>query len=225
MRLPFEKLWAGRRREDWLLLLLAAASVTLAFVFGHVGWELLEGEMSGVDHAVRDWVLAHRSRAAVALFTVMTLLGTKEVLAPLSVLIAWRLFRQSHGELILIAFCAIVSAELVALLKRNFQIARPGGGLTAGLGFSFPSGHAAGSMAMAIVLSYIAIRRGIARRLIPRIGAAFTLLVGVSRIYLDLHWTSDVVGGWVAGAAFGIAFCALYEIVHRRTVAGGAGSV
>ena len=50
------------------------------------------------------------------------------------------------------------------------------------------------------------------------VSVVVVLLVGVSRVYLDVHWTSDVLGGWVVGAAFGIGCCALYEFLTRGPV-------
>jgi membrane-associated phospholipid phosphatase len=217
LKLQFEKLWAGRRREDWLLLGLVAGSFVLAFVFGKLVSEVLEGELSGIDRALRHWALAHRSPTAGAIFSTITMLGAKEVLAPLSALIAWRFFRGAKRLMAVLVFCALASAEFVALLKRDFHIGRPAGGLAEGLGYSFPSGHSTGSMAVAIVLSYVAIQRRIAPRVIVPASAAFVLLVGFSRMYLDLHWASDVIGGWLVGAAFGIGCCALYEWTEGKS--------
>ena len=199
-----------------MLLALVVGCFALAYGFGKVGSEVLEGEATPLDHAVRQWMLAHESPPVHAFLNVVTFLGAKEVLAPLGALIGWSLFRGTKRLIALIAFCALASAEFVALLKRDFHVGRPSCGLEEGLGFSFPSGHATGSMAVAIVLSYVAIRRRIKPRLIVPASALVVLLVGVSRVYLDVHWTSDVLGGWVVGAAFGVGCCALYELVSPR---------
>lgn len=190
----------------------------LAYAFGKVGSEVLEGEATTLDRAVRAWMLAHQSSPLHAFFSVVTLLGAKEVLAPLGALLGWRLFRGPKRLVALLVFCALASAEFVGLLKRDFHVGRPAGGLAEGLGFSFPSGHATGSMAVAIVLSYAAVRRRIKPRLMVPVSAGMVLLVGVSRVYLDVHWTSDVLGGWVVGAAFGVGCCALYELLARGAV-------
>jgi len=217
LKLRFEKLWTaeGNRREQRLLLALVVGCFALAYAFGKVGSEVLEGEATTLDRATRQWMLAHQSRPLQAFFSVVTLLGAKEVLAPLGALIGWRLFRGTKRLIALLVFCALASAEFVALLKRDFHIGRPAAGLVEGLGFSFPSGHATGSMAVAIVLSYVAVRRRIRPQLVVPATGVVLLLVGVSRVYLDLHWTSDVLGGWVVGAAFGIGCCALYELMTR----------
>lgn len=205
-----------RRREEWLLLLLPAVCLGLAWFFVKLSSELLEGELLTVDRVAHGWVSHHRSPALFAFFQAITFLGAKEVLAPLGAFIAWRLFRGTKAFIALLVFSALAAAEFVALIKRNFQIARPPRGLAAGLGFSFPSGHSTGAMAVAIVLSYASIRQRKHPRVIVPICGALAILVGVSRVYLDVHWASDVIGGWLVGAAFGVGCCAVYELIHRR---------
>jgi len=205
-----------RHREEWLLLLLAVACLGLAWFFAKLGSEVLEGELLTIDRVVQHWVAGHRSPAVTVIFRVITLFGAKELLAPLGAFLGWRLFRGTWSVIALLGFCALAAAEFVALLKRNFHITRPAGGVAAGLGFSFPSGHATGSTAIAIVMSYVALRRNTHPRVVIPVCAVLAVLVGVSRVALDVHWASDVIGGWLVGGAFGIGCCALYELMHRR---------
>jgi undecaprenyl-diphosphatase len=207
----------ARHREEWLLLLLAVACLGLAWVFAKMGSEVLEGELLAVDRIAQQWVAHHRSPVAHAFFRFITFLGAKEVLAPLGALVGWRLFRGTTGLMTLLVFAALAAGEFVALLKRSFHVARPTGGIVAGLGYSFPSGHATGSTAIAIVVAYVSIRQRAHARLIVPVCTMIALLVGFSRVYLDVHWASDVIGGWLVGAAFGAGCCALYELLHRRT--------
>ena len=159
--------------------------------------------MLPIDMAVRRWMLAHRVAPLYATMRVVTELGAKEVLAPIAAFIGWRLFRGGESLVALFAFCGLAAGEFVALLKRSFHIARPAGGIAAGLGFSFPSGHSTGAAAVAVVVSYVSLRRGIHPRIVIPVSIALALLVGFSRPYLDVHWTSDVIGGWLVGMSFG----------------------
>ncbi len=92
---------------------------------------------------------------------------------------------------------------------------RPEGGLVETSGSSFPSGHAAHSVlyvwiAVTIVMR---LRPGITRKAaIVLAGLALTALVGLSRVYLDVHYLSDVSGGWALGAAC-FSFCAAVGLV------------
>ena len=86
--------------------------------------------------------------------------------------------------------------------------------------YSFPSGHAMGSLIGFGMLAFaIAHARGFARRerqVGYAVAAFLTLLVGISRIYLDVHYPSDVVGGWAAGGAW-LSICITgYHLVTGR---------
>ena len=84
------------------------------------------------------------------------------------------------------------------------------------MGLSFPSGHSAGSAALLIFLGYVAVRHRVSPWIVGPIVAFIVFLVGLSRVYLDMHWTSDVLGGWMIGAAFGVGSCALYDLIQRH---------
>ena len=205
-----------RDREDWVLLLLAVGCLALAFLFAKFGSEVLEGELRGADVAVRDWVLAHRTATGRVIFNGITLLGAKEVLVPLGLLIGWRMFRGTRGWVLLVIFCALATAEFVGLLKRVYRLPRPEGGIERSMGLSFPSGHSAGSAALLIFLGYVAVRHRASPWIVVPVVGLVILLVGLSRIYLDMHWMSDVFGGWTIGAVFGVGSCALYELIQRH---------
>jgi membrane protein DedA with SNARE-associated domain len=92
---------------------------------------------------------------------------------------------------------------------------RPEGGLVATEGPSFPSGHAAHSVLYVwiAVTIVIRLRPGITRKAaVVLAGLALTALVGLSRVYLDVHYLSDVNAGWALGAAC-FAFCAAVGLV------------
>ena len=92
---------------------------------------------------------------------------------------------------------------------------RPGDGLVATSGSSFPSAHAAYStfyvwLAVTIVMR---LRPGMARgALVVAAGIALTALIGLSRVYLDVHYMSDVNAGWALGAA-AFSLCAAVALV------------
>ncbi|HEX5711891.1 MAG TPA: bifunctional DedA family/phosphatase PAP2 family protein, partial [Solirubrobacterales bacterium] len=100
-------------------------------------------------------------------------------------------------------------------IKAAVDRPRPEDGLVATSGSAFPSGHATHSvlylwLAVTIVLR---LRPGITRKTaVVLTGLALTILVGLSRVYLNVHYFSDVSGGWALGAAC-FSFCALIGLV------------
>ena len=115
--------------------------------------------------------------------------------------------------------CSVAPALLSNGLKRAVERPRPDLEAVVDVGgFAFPSGHATAAATLAAVLIVFA-RRARPRlvRLSVWIGAvAFAVLVGLSRIYLGVHWPTDVVGGLVLGAGW-VAICALALRPDRRS--------
>jgi undecaprenyl-diphosphatase len=82
--------------------------------------------------------------------------------------------------------------------------------------FSFPSGHAATSAAVMVTLCYVLAREEIISwRTAIILGGSVPLVVGLTRLYLDVHWTTDVVAGWTVGLFVAAMSAALYEYLRR----------
>lgn len=90
-------------------------------------------------------------------------------------------------------------------LKLFFQRARPVEKVIDAGGFAFPSGHAFAAMVFfgyLIFLSYRHFRLAAVHVFVTLISAAMIFFIGSSRVYLNVHWLTDVVGGWIAGFAW-----------------------
>ncbi|HUQ06775.1 MAG TPA: phosphatase PAP2 family protein [Kofleriaceae bacterium] len=110
----------------------------------------------------------------------------------------------------LLAACALGTVIWMNVLKRIYERARPTvvtqidppGGL------SFPSGHSMISAALYLTLAVLVARTLPERRMqrfVVAIGATLAMLVGVTRMYLGVHYPSDVVGGWTVGVTWALA--------------------
>ncbi len=114
-----------------------------------------------------------------------------------------------NGVLLLAAMAG--DAFLVGLSKMIVMSPRPLNGIIAAPGYSFPSGHVTGSVVFFGVLTYFVWKnRGSAkvRALTSGLYVSVTALVGFDRIYLNVHWFSDIVGSVFLGA-FWLALCIL----------------
>ena len=113
---------------------------------------------------------------------------------------------------------------LFTLIKRIYRRERPAGGALHGEStFSFPSGHSAASAAVFGTLAYVLWREdmlddelALALALIP------PALIGTSRTYLDVHYATDVLGGWSVGGVVAAMSAMIYERVRTLTREQGA---
>jgi membrane-associated phospholipid phosphatase len=192
-----------------------AASIGFIALFMHFGSEVLERETGTFDNAIRRWVLGFRSPVMTRVFGVVTQLGAWYTLGVGAIIVATVLARRGALKRpLFVATVPFIVSLVIALLKHWYGVDRPD--VTSALTFSFPSGHTSESTAVAIVIGYVLRREGVAARLGLVIAVAVPILVGLSRIVLDMHWASDVIGGWLIGSAYAAGVCALYEVAFRR---------
>lgn len=121
------------------------------------------------------------------------------------------LWRGSRGRAVWLALVVIGGTLLNLALKQVFAAPRPD--LLPHLDivhtYSFPSGHAAGNMVFFGALAMLAIRRD------AYVAAGLAvLLIGVSRVWLGVHWPSDVLAGWIEGLGW-LALCAVWLPARR----------
>ena len=118
------------------------------------------------------------------------------------------------------------ASVLEQILKRVVHRTRPpyGTQYLNGYSFSFPSGHSMWSLVGCSMLLYVVFlafrpRHGL-RTFLMCLGAVFVLLVGASRVYLGVHYPSDVLGGWAVGSAW-VATCLSVAgiVLHHRGIA------
>jgi undecaprenyl-diphosphatase len=173
------------------------------------------------DARVHDWSITERSPAATTFFTIMTNIGGPVGVAAILVVVAVILaIRRRWRWLAYLVVTAGGGGLLNLELKRYFARARPDVAemLRRANGYSFPSGHAMGSAVAFGALAYLAFR---AIRSWPAKTAAMAFLytliaaVALSRVYLGVHWISDVLAGVTAGTVWVTTTTVAYETVRR----------
>lgn len=125
----------------------------------------------------------------------------------------------------LVAIAVIIGEAGISLLKTGFARERPGAAFAEMVapGMSFPSGHAGMSAIVFLILGALLAStrtRAVERAYILGVAALMTLLVGLSRVALGVHWATDVLAGWAYGFA-----CALLWLLLARAVPRGRGAL
>jgi undecaprenyl-diphosphatase len=206
-----------------LTTLLAVLSVSLFVLVGYasvVGGD--PGPTPGDAEAI-DVVDSLRAPWLTDVAKGVTLLGSWAVVAPLVVIAAGVLaWRRRWPELAVLVVASLIILAGVPVLKDAVDRPRPGGGLVDASGASYPSGHAAHSVFYAWLALTIAWRVRPGWRygtLLIGVGLGLTAIVGLSRVYLGVHYLSDVSGGWALGVS-AFAGCAVVALVvsHLRNM-------
>ena len=207
-----------RLRLSWHVLSAAAASVVGFLLFARVGEDVFAHESGSFDDAIRMWMLGHRTHALFRGLTWVTNVGSSGPLLSATLVVCiwlWRAKRRYAASGALAA--PTVAIALFSAIKFVYGRTRPSGAAYFGLQtFAFPSGHATVSMAAAVAVAFVLWRE----RLLSGTGAmalavGVPLLVGFSRVYLDVHWATDVLGGWCVGLFVAGLTCTIYEHLRR----------
>jgi undecaprenyl-diphosphatase len=156
------------------------------------------------DQAANSKVQDHAAEPVTGWMFVITTLGSTWVLIGVVLAAAlglWLRGRWRSAVTLVVAYA--VTDATVAVVKLIVERPRPDEALTHANGFSFPSGHSAMSMAVYGCLAFALARasRGFPRVACALAGAAIVVAIGLSRIYLGVHYPTDVVAGWITGAA------------------------
>ena len=210
-----------------LAALFCAAICALGFAF--VAYAVFGGGTAGFD---RDVLLALRASENVAnpigppwveeAARDLTALGSNTVLGIAVLAGVLYLFLAGRLNAVLMLMVAIAGGVLlVGALKVGFARPRPDivPPLARTFTMSFPSSHAAVSAAVYLTLGAVFARIAAARIVkmyIVALAVGLTLIVGVSRVYLGLHYPSDVLAGWCIGAAWAMLCWALTLYVQKR---------
>jgi membrane-associated phospholipid phosphatase len=200
-----------------LLAGLAVLTVS-AWLFGAIADEVADQD-TGIDQRFADWLHLHATENRTDLFTAITRLGNvSTLLVVVGFTAVWLWVRRRFQELTLL-IAAFVGAEILTVgLKLGFRRERPffADPLASESSYSFPSGHSSVSLAVYGTIGFILARHlGDRRAQIGALVAAALLivLIGFSRLYLGVHFLTDVIAGFSLGLAW-VAGCVV--ALHLR---------
>ncbi len=217
----------GKYRTHLPVLLIVGAGAIVSFaaadVFADIAGSLRED--SAVARAADSWFWTmsrlYRSSGSTWFFTFFTILGTPVALGALVLVVAAVLLARGLKRwAIYLVATTLLGGLLNRVLKAYFVRQRPdlAEAIRQAAGYSFPSGHAMGSTIVFGALTYLALRHFTAwrdRSASIAVAIATVLAISLSRIYLGVHWITDVVAGVAAGLVWVIFATVAYEAARR----------
>jgi membrane protein DedA with SNARE-associated domain len=226
LRFPSQASWlAGRvdptRATGFQLSVWVMGGIIATWLFGGMLQDVVAREEAvRFDPGVLRWFVEHRVHWLTGFMKAATWLGSNAVVIPVALIVA-ALFvvrRRSYRPLAQLAAAVVASILLYDVVKAVVHRTRPPMAmrLVQVSGYSFPSGHATIAVAVWGVITLV-LASGLRSREKVVLGAAagaIALLVGVSRLYLGVHWFTDVVGGLALGAAILSCIAALSLVLE-----------
>ena len=198
------------------------------WTFGELAEDVLEAEPFAFDQPILLLMRSLAGPEADAFFLVVSALGFGWGVIPLDIALVLVLTLKRRAREATFAALAIGGSALLNMAaKRSFQRDRPAlwESIAPETTYSFPSGHAMGSATLACVLVVLAWRTR-ARVAFAASCIVLVALVGASRVYLGVHYPSDILAGWAAAVAWtvGVAIVVRPGVGrdHRRPLPSGS---
>jgi undecaprenyl-diphosphatase len=213
------------RFRSLVLPLLAGLSVALlSWTFIQISSEMVEGDTRSFDMLLLQAAQSLRTGQPWVAEVMRDLsgLGSTAVLALFTAAtVGYLALVPVRAMALLVATAVITGSVGVGLLKAGFGRLRPAADFAelVAPGLSFPSGHAGVSAIVFLTLGALLAStrtRAIERIYILAMASLMTLLVGLSRIALGVHWATDVLAGWAFGAAWAVAWLLLARRLTRK---------
>src|SRR5215212_193722 len=221
LRWMLRRLTPGQYLGLHLTVGLVAAAGSL-WLFGGLVEDLITGDpLVRFDRVVADYLHSHATPALTKFFLVVTAFGSLEAIVLLGVVVAAILAWRRRWVLFGTWLAAVAGSALLDwLLKGLFQRPRPhfAHPLLVETSYSFPSGHAMESFVVYGMLAYLAVLalKTWEARVAAVCGAALlVVLIGFSRMYLGVHYFSDVIAGYAAGGVWLSALITGAETIRR----------
>ena len=205
------------------LALALAAAVLAAAAFARITEDYLTNDpLARWDVSFARWLAGDRTTAGIDFFRVVTFFGSPAVALAIGAVVCVLLYRR--GRFVDAALLPVVlgGAEVLNLvLKLSFHRARPEFAFVHLDTYSFPSGHAMISTAAYGALAYLAwsrLRTGGQRFILLAVTVVLLALIGFSRLYLGVHYLSDVLAG-VAGGVFWLSVSIVLQTIYGERIA------
>lgn len=198
-----------------------AIFIFFCFVFGKFADELIKEELYKFDSSIINWMQSFISSKLTTFMKAFTFFGSYIGVILISLItIILMIFFHKYWEALFLAIAVLGSSLFNLLLKWIFQRERPSSNqLIDVTGLSFPSGHAMVSIVLFGMLTYFLLlfyKSNWAKIITALFFTVVILCIGVSRIYLGVHYPSDVIAGFSAGGAWLIICLFVLQIIVAK---------
>lgn len=203
------------RRHPWRLLLPFVGVLLPLWAFAGLASELREDGFLFFDIPTMVFLHEWATPRVDAFFSVVSRIGYLWGVVPVNVLIlSWLMLRRRYRDGLFFGLAVIGSLAVNLFAKNYFARVRPELWLSIAPehSYSFPSGHAMGSVSLGVAATLLCWHSRW-RWPVFLASSVFIMLVGMSRIYLGVHYPSDILAGWAAAMAWVVA---MYHLVARE---------
>lgn len=202
------------------LLMAFVSCLILASIFGYVAHSITNGNVERFDDAIIQPVQGVETPWLTEVMKVFTFIGSTNIVLAISIITIGILLYFRQGAQTILFTVAIGGTALLNLsLKLFFQRDRPDfNRLIEISGYSFPSGHTMMATSLYVILAII-LWRNTQRlwRVVVVVGMLFMIfMICISRIYLGVHYPSDIVGGVTASSFWIIIVTTIYTIILNK---------
>jgi len=199
-----------------------ALALAALFFFAWTADEIMEGDTLQFDDSIRGFVHQFAFPALTILMQIASFLGSTLFLILLGISVVITLYLKKHRRgAIIFTITTIGASLLLASLKIAFRRARPEPFFDTILpaSYSFPSGHSLASFcfygALAAIIT-VRIEKLWLKTLVWLAAAILISLIGISRIYLGVHYPSDVLAGFAVGLIWVITIAVGDKLIHAK---------
>ncbi|MGL4592156.1 MAG: phosphatase PAP2 family protein [Aestuariivirga sp.] len=218
----FARAAAPENPRSALLVLFAAIIITGLIAIVNMIVHFASGDaVSNMDVSVFNLMQEMRNTPADELMIAITMMGDGLVISALAIaIVAWLVWHRSYRAALAAAAVILAGKIFVPIMKTLIQRARPIELYQGAEGYSFPSGHA--TMAaltfgvLAVLVSHSMGRWG--RAVVYASCGLVVIAIAYSRVYLGVHWLSDVLGGMLFGAVMAAVYGVVIEAVPPRRI-------
>lgn len=190
-----------------IIALIAAVSLVIFVSILENVW-MEEATILTLDSSILRAVQSHRTAGLILFFIIITQFGSAFIAAAFTIAAALIFYTHKYYRYLIALLVALAGDSIFILfIKDTVKRARPEAAsrLVAETGFSFPSGHTFTAICLYGVLTFFVVNKvknPIVKLIFGLLGIFLILSVSFSRVYLGVHWPSDVIASFIVGTSF-----------------------